>query len=292
MTRPGLLPAVVVGASLVLAGLVFALVGAVLNDAGGAGPAEAMSRLNRELAERDAEIASLRAQQTVLVRERDALRDRLAAIATTIPAAPAVPVPEPTQALPTAPFDPGAGPGEIEIVDPMQLAKGRFNRGIIRPTPAALREILGEPRDSYGQDCQPVTDPRLRALLETRKIGAFTVTMIRPALDSLAGVMERLRTEEPQLYGALNTAGGLCARRVRGSVSSVSSHAWGVAIDLTLSGQLDRMGDSATQSGLVVMAEFFNEAGWYWGAGYGREDSMHFEAGEALLRQWAAEGRL
>lgn len=291
MTRPGLLPAVVVGASLVLAGLVFALAGAVLNDAGGAGPAEAMSQLNRELAERDAEITSLRAQQAALVRERDALRDRLAAIPTAPVVAP-VPVSRPPQALPTAPFDPGAGPGETEIVDPMQLAKGRFNRGIIRPTPAALREILGEPRDSYGQDCQPVTDPRLRALLETRKIGVFTVTMIRPALGSLAAVMERLRTEEPQLYGALDTAGGLCARKVRGSVASVSSHAWGVAIDLTLSGQLDRMGDSATQSGLVVMAEFFNEAGWYWGAGYGREDSMHFEAGEALLRQWAAEGRL
>ena len=38
--------------------------------------------------------------------------------------------------------------------------------------------------------------------------------------------------------------------------------------------------------------EFFNEAGWYWGAGYGREDSMHFEVGEALLRQWVADGRM
>ena len=44
--------------------------------------------------------------------------------------------------------------------------------------------------------------------------------------------------------------------------------------------------------GLVVLAEFFNDAGWYWGAGYGREDSMHFEVGEALLRQWVADGRM
>jgi hypothetical protein len=59
-----------------------------------------------------------------------------------------------------------------------------------------------------------------------------------------------------------------------------------------MTGQLDAMGDAATQFGLVVLAEFFNDAGWYWGAGYGREDSMHFEVGEALLRQWVADGRM
>ena len=43
----------------------------------------------------------------------------------------------------------------------MELAKTRFNQGVIRPTPAVLRELLGEPRQSYTQDCQPVTNPRL-----------------------------------------------------------------------------------------------------------------------------------
>ena len=79
---------------------------------------------------------------------------------------------------------------------------------------------------------------------------------------------------------------------MRGAPNTVSSHAWGMAIDLTLTGKLDQMGDAATQFGLVVLAEYFNDAGWFWGAGYGREDSMHFEPGEALLRQWAAEGSL
>ena len=32
------------------------------------------------------------------------------------------------------------------------------------------------------------------------------------------------------------------------------------------------MGDAATQFGLVVLAEYFNEAGWFWGAGYEREE--------------------
>ena len=104
--------------------------------------------------------------------------------------------------------------------------------------------------------------------------------------------MDRLKAEEPEIYAALGTAGALCARHVRGAPNTVSSHAWGAAVDLTLTGNLDAMGDDATQFGLVVLAEFFNDAGWYWGAGYGREDSMHFEVGEALLRQWVADGRM
>lgn len=286
MGRVGLLPALVIGASLVLAALVFALAGAVLNDAGEGATVEAMARLNREIERRDAEIAALRSERDRLAQDRDALQKRLAAM----PAAPsAVPAPS----LPTAAFDSGLqDEDEVALVDPMELAKGRFNRGVIRPTPAVLREVLGEPRASYSQDCQPVTDPGLAALLETRRIAGFEVTMVRPALDSLEAVMERLRSEEPQVYAAVGTAGALCARYVRGSASSVSSHAWGAAVDLTLSGHLDQMGDAATQSGLVVLAEFFNDAGWYWGAGYGREDSMHFEVGEGLLRQWQAEGKV
>jgi hypothetical protein len=155
-----------------------------------------------------------------------------------------------------------------------------------------LRQLIGEPRDSYSDTCQSVTNPKLLGLLETRQIGAFRVTMVRPALDSLQTIMDRLHEDEPQIYAALGTAGALCARHVRGAPGTVSSHAWGMAIDLTLTGQLDRMGDASTQFGLVVLAEYFNEAGWFWGAGYGREDSMHFEPGEALLRSWAAEGTL
>ena len=91
--------------------------------------------------------------------------------------------------------------------------------------------------------------------------------------------MERLRTNEAGIYAALGTAGALCARHVRGAPGTVSSHAWGLAVDLTLDRQLDRMGDEQAQFGLAVLAEYFNDAGWYWGAGYGREDAMHFEPG-------------
>jgi hypothetical protein len=281
----------VIAAGVVLAAAVFALVGAVLRDAGGSATEAALARLATDIAARDARIAELEAERDALVRERDGLRDQLAAASAALGAAP-VPAP-PIAALPTDQFGGAAPLPDTEgLVDPMELAKGRFNRDVVRPTPQLLRELLGEPRQSYTQDCQPVTNPKLVALIETRQIGSFRLSMIRPALDSLEQIMQRLQAEEPEIYAALGTAGALCARYVRGSARSVSSHAWGAAVDLTLTGELDRLGDASTQFGLVVLAEFFNEAGWYWGAGYGREDSMHFEVGEALLRQWVAEGRM
>ena len=251
-------------------------------------PAPPRRARGRQLDDQAARIGALEQAVEGLRRDRDALNERLSAgAAAPVPAAP------PIAALPPDQFGGTAAMPEDEgLVDAMELAKGRFNQGIERPRPQVLREILGEPRQSYSDQCQPVTNPKLVGLLETRQIGNFKVTMVRPALDSLQQVMERLRTEEPEIYAGLGTAGALCARHVRGAPNTVSSHAWGAAVDLTMTGQLDAMGDAATQFGLVVLAEFFNEAGWYWGAGYGREDSMHFEVGEALLRQWVADGRM
>jgi hypothetical protein len=282
----GVMGAVVIGASLVLAAVAFALVGELLRGAGDTPTQTALARLDRELDDQAARIGALEQAVEGLRRDRDALNERLSAGEATPP-----PVPD-IAALPADQFGGTAPPADEGLVDAMQLAKGRFNQGITRPTPATLRELLGDPRTSYSDQCQPVTNPRLIAALDTRQVGTFKVTMLRPALDSFAAVMQRLKTEEPEIYAALGTAGALCVRHVRGAPNTVSSHAWGAAVDLTLTGQLDAMGDASTQFGLVVLAEFFNDAGWYWGAGYGREDSMHFEVGEALLRQWVADGRM
>jgi D-alanyl-D-alanine carboxypeptidase len=287
---PGLLAAVVIGGSLVLAAATFAFVGELLRGAGESGTREIVDRLEAEVADLSRELRLLRGEVEALNEALSVLQE--AGVARPSPPLAAMPAPAPAP-LALDQFGGTAPPPETEaLIDQMQLASDRFNRGVERPRPSVLRELLGDPRQAYSQDCQPVTNPRLVQALETREVASFRLTMLRPALDSLETVIERLRREEPEIYAALGTAGALCARYVRGSASSVSSHAWGAAVDLTLTGSLDRMGDASTQFGLVVLAEFFNEAGWYWGAGYGREDSMHFEVGEALLRQWIAEGKL
>lgn len=292
MKGQGVLGAVVIGASLVLAAVAFALVGGLLRNAGDTGPEAMLARVNRDLAAQGARIDAVEQAVEELRRDLDGINDRMATLSSA-PTPTAIPVPQQQpqdQFGGTAPL-PESGSDE-DLVEGMQLAKGRFNQGIERPRPELLDQLVGNPRETYSDACQPVTNPKLLALLETRQIGSFRVTMVKPALDSLQEIMARLQKDEPQIYAALGTAGALCARHVRGAPNTVSSHAWGMAIDLTLSGNLDKMGDASTQFGLVVLAEYFNEAGWFWGAGYEREDSMHFEPGEALLRQWAAEGKL
>lgn len=286
MKSSGLVSAVVIGLGLVLAAATFALLSQLLSGADQGGNAAALARLQRQIDGQAQQIDALSDRVKALAAAQDALRAGM--VATPEPA----PAPE-VAAVATDQFGGTAPPPESEgLIDQMQIAASRFNRGIERPRPQFLLELLGNPRETYTQDCQPVTNPRMLAVLETRKIASFTLTMMRPALDSLQALMDRLQKEEPDIYAAIGTAGALCARYVRGSNGSVSSHAWGLAVDLTLKQNLDKMGDQNTQFGLIPLAEYFNDAGWYWGAGYGREDSMHFEVGEALLRQWRAEGKL
>lgn len=40
----------------------------------------------------------------------------------------------------------------------------------------------------------------------------------------------------------------------------------------------------------MQLAPFFNSHGWFWGAGFGTEDGMHFEAGDAKIRAWHEKG--
>lgn len=287
MRGTSLAAAAVIGASIVVAAATFALVTELLRDAGSGGQLAEIARLDREIAAQADALAELRRETRRLADAQEELR------AAAAPAAPAaVALPDAALTAPDIYEGEGEPPATEALAQQLELAETRFNRGIERPRPQTLRELIGEPRTSYSQDCQPVTNPRMADRLGTREIAGFRVTMLRPALDSLEAVMDRLKAEEPEIYRAIGTAGALCARYVRGSASVVSSHAWGLAIDLTLTGDLDRMGDDSTQFGLVVLAEFFNDAGWYWGAGYGREDSMHFEVGEAMLRQWVADGEI
>ena len=81
-------------------------------------------------------------------------------------------------------------------------------------------------------------------------------------------------------------------RLVRGSASSVSSHSFGLSLDLNINGVLDTLGDGRTQLGLTIMSDFFNADGWVWGAAYGREDSMHFEVAKETIEKWIAEGKI
>jgi hypothetical protein len=302
--QPGqLIAPIIVAIGVIVAAVAFAIVTTLL-DTADSGTELRLSRIEAALAAaesadggHDADIAALKAEVA-------RLREDLSLVANRAPTAPEAATPAtapeadpgtgaaPTVSDATLPDENFENPPTEALTEQMKLAVTRFNRGITQPRNKTMMELLGPPRDSYSDQCQAVTNPKLKAMMETRTIGPITVTMLKPALDSLERVLAALKETDPDIYAKLGTAGAFCARFIRGSTTAVSNHSWGTAIDLTLEGQLDGFADGGTQFGLVVLAEHFNAEGWYWGAVYKREDSMHFEVGEETLRAWAADGKI
>ncbi|WP_162232440.1 M15 family metallopeptidase, partial [Methylogaea oryzae] len=154
-----------------------------------------------------------------------------------------------------------------------------------------MLDIFGNPRDTYNSDCQPVSNQSLQKMIVTTDIGPFRVTGLKSATEDLIQIFAEVKAADTALYAALGTAGMLCARLVRGTTTgAISNHAWGTAIDIKINGILDPRGDGLVLAGLVRLAPYFNRHGWFWGAGFGTEDGMHFEVGDDRLRQWHADG--
>ena len=284
MSPSTVIGAIIVAIGLIAAAIVFAIASTLLSGADGRTSAR-LTQLEEAVSTAERSTERLRGVVEDLRGEVEDLREELATVAqTSLTPNPVLVDPDPGVIEEHRPIEAPVEEGEI---DP-----ALFNQDISSPRNTTMIELLGHPRESYSTDCQPVTNTRLRALLETRDFGRFRVTMIRPALDSLGRIMKRLEGEEPDLHDAIGTAGALCARLVRGSTRSISNHSWGTAIDVKLVGELDDFADGSTQFGLVPLAEAFNDEGWYWGAAYGREDSMHFEVAEETLRRWHDEGKL
>lgn len=155
-----------------------------------------------------------------------------------------------------------------------------------------LENFLGRPRENLSDNCDSMTNPKLKAMLKVEDVGPIKVSMLQPAIDSLKRVFAKIESVDPDLYARISTAGSLCVRQIRGTRGRTSTHSFGLAVDLNIDGKLDTLGDGKTQLGLTILADFFREEGWVWGAGFSREDSMHFEVSRQKLEQWRAEGKI
>ncbi len=167
-----------------------------------------------------------------------------------------------------------------------------LNKGLTVPTSGWLVSTFGPPAEDLGDNCATMTNPRLAKLLQEAQVGPVRVRMLKPAIESLEIILNKIKLADPDLYARINTSGSLCVRLVRGSAASVSSHSFGLAVDLNIDGVLDTLGDGRTQLGLTILQDFFNADGWVWGAAYGREDSMHFEVSKETIEKWIAEGKI
>lgn len=167
-----------------------------------------------------------------------------------------------------------------------------INIGLNSPPNRLMLELLGNPRNTYDQECRPPTNRPFKDLVRHKDVGPFKVWGLGPALDSLTEVMADIREEQPDVYEVLGHMGMLCCRNVRGSKTSISNHSFGTAIDLTIDGVLDAYGDGTVQLGLVKIYPIFNRHGWYWGADFRKEDGMHFEVSRETMMRWNEEGLL
>ena len=275
------IPAIIIAIAIVLTPVIWIAASSLLQPGGGA-PAAMDSSARIEIAEIRVEIVELR----MII---DDLRTQIAAVKAMAAQRPAAQAPEqsgPVEGAQTG-IDTSAYPEVVLIGD-----RRKINQGLTVPTSSFLIGLLGRPAEDLGDTCREMTNPELRTMLQTATVGPIRVRMLQPAIESLERVFEKIRQSDEELYRRINTAGTLCVRRVRGSRDSTSAHAYGLAVDLNINGMLDTLGDGKTQLGLTILADFFRDEGWIWGAAFGREDSMHFEVSEELLTQWRAEGKI
>ncbi|WP_299963814.1 M15 family metallopeptidase [uncultured Roseobacter sp.] len=166
------------------------------------------------------------------------------------------------------------------------------NTGLTVASPVFLRETFGLPRAELDDTCRELTNPRLRGLIATEDVGPIRARLAAPALASLRRVFAEVAAFEPALYDRIASSGSLCVRLIRGATQAASAHAYGLAVDLNIDGQLDSFADGRTQLGLILLADYFHREGWIWGAGFSREDSMHFEVSREKIEEWRALGLL
>lgn len=175
--------------------------------------------------------------------------------------------------------------------------KESINTGV-EPCPTAyLVARYGLPCDplpSEPKGVEAITNAFWHQRMVTESVGPFRVTGHNLAVIHLRETLVAVHDRKPVLYNALGSAGMLAVRMVRIRGRSLaghpSNHSLGLAIDFTLSGKLDVQGDRKVMRGLVDLYAIFKTFGWFWGAEFGTEDSMHFEIGSAVVRGWIKAG--
>ena len=283
-----LLPAIIIAIAIVLAPIIWVLMPRLLSDPAeqAQGPAiDSGARIEIEMLNQ--QIEALRAQVEALAEQTRQLANRPVGMAPAPQSA--MPAPDSVQ-----PFTPD---GSNEILDAyaqvVLIADRRnVNDGLEIAGSSYLARTFGLPGESLDQTCRTMTNQRLADKLVLETVGPIRVQMLQPAVDSLRRVFEKVRLTDPDLYDRISTAGSLCVRAIRGTTNRASTHSYGLAVDLNIDGRLDTLGDGKTQLGLTILADFFKEEGWVWGASWRREDSMHFEVSRQKLEEWIAEGKL
>lgn len=173
--------------------------------------------------------------------------------------------------------------------------RNAINRRTRPVTYARYGEIFGPLRGKLGVDCAgevgPVNMPKLCSLVWIHpKFRAYGFTLW---LEFLKRRIAKLEKHHPELHAHLYTAGTYCPRLIRGG-KSPSVHTYGCATDFGFYGTLDALGAGDVRRGYLTLYEYLKAdddggPGAYWGAGFTRCDSMHFECSTELFEKFLAK---
>jgi hypothetical protein len=172
-----------------------------------------------------------------------------------------------------------------------------FNVGLSSASEATMISVLGRPKMPLTTDDQPnYASDIVKNLEATARItNKIRVTGIKPTIESLRKVLQKVKDEQPDLLNALSSAGMLVVRLRRPTSgrpsSKISNHSWGTAIDFSIDGQKPA-GDTGQviPRGIAMLVPFFNAEGWYSGIAF--HDDMHFEVSEEKIRAWTNDGTI
>jgi D-alanyl-D-alanine carboxypeptidase len=199
----------------------------------------------------------------------------------------------PQPSWPDATDDPSESAEASEFSTLVALpARATINVGVSPCPTSLLVATFGSPRAELTDECQATTSAFWRDRFVTESVGPFRVRGHRKAIEVFRDAFASLRTASPDLYNRIGSMGMLCVRHVRGRPGVLSNHGLGMALDITIDGQLDVRGDDMVQRGLIAVHETFTRFGIYWGAGFRTEDAMHFEVGADLIAKWIQEGSI
>mmetsp|Transcript_13726 Transcript_13726/g.39035 ORF Transcript_13726/g.39035 Transcript_13726/m.39035 type:complete len:505 (+) Transcript_13726:201-1715(+) len=179
-----------------------------------------------------------------------------------------------------------------ELVD---LPSGLSNQGgktYLRQS--SVRDVFGAPCP-LTQECSSISSATLEPLIKTKYVhDDYRANGVEAAVDALKRALDGVKLDHPDLYNVIGYSGMLCCRAVRGSSSSYSNHAFGMAVDFNIGGTLDPRADAKAQRGLHILAPYMQDEGFFWAAGYSAayEDAMHFEIAEETFQQWKQDGTL
>lgn len=173
---------------------------------------------------------------------------------------------------------------------------GEINVGLTSASEETMIDALGRPTGilTTAEDNRLIS-PTAKRLLQTRNVGPFPATGIKPALDSLETIFVNVKNANAALFDAVGF-GGMLSVRLRRPTSGppstkISNHAWGTAIDIKIDGRLDLSADGRVSRGIAALIPFFNDQGWFSGVGFRTaEDDVHFEVAEETIGAWDALG--